>query len=94
MVKLKKKLKPKFWMFQGQYDLEDQSQGHQFSNSSETLMRSIHGSSLKIKFKTTQNISRSKGITQTTQMKEPKIIMSAPGWGGHNYIRPIYNLIF
>ena len=36
MVKLKK-LKPKFWRFQVQFDLEDQDQGHQFLNSSETF---------------------------------------------------------
>ena len=38
MVKFKKKLKPKFWRFQGQFDLEGHGQGHQFSNSSETFM--------------------------------------------------------
>ena len=38
MVKLKNKSKPKFWMFQGQFDLEDQVQGHQVSKSSETFM--------------------------------------------------------
>ena len=32
-----KKLKPKLWMFQGQFDLEDQCQGHRFSNLSETF---------------------------------------------------------
>ena len=26
-----KKLKPKFWRFQGQYDLKDQGQGHQLN---------------------------------------------------------------
>ena len=31
MVKFKKKLKPKLWMFEGQFNLEDQGQGHQFS---------------------------------------------------------------
>ena len=31
------KVKTKLRMFEGQYDLEDQGQGHQFSNSSETL---------------------------------------------------------
>ena len=30
MVKFKNKLKPKFWRFQGQFDLEDKGQGHQF----------------------------------------------------------------
>ena len=52
-------------MFQGQFDLEDQGQGlgHQFSNFSETFMWSIHGSSLKVKFKTIQKLS--KGTTQT-----------------------------
>ena len=34
----KKKLKPKFWRFQGHFDLEDQGQGHQFSYSSEVFM--------------------------------------------------------
>ena len=29
LIKLmSKKLKPKFWRFQGQFDLEDQGQGH------------------------------------------------------------------
>ena len=44
-------------MFQGQFDLEDQRQGHQFSNFSEIFMWSIHGSSLKVKFKTIQKLS-------------------------------------
>ena len=33
MVKYIKKLKPKFWMFQGQCDLQDQGQGFQVSSS-------------------------------------------------------------
>ena len=58
MVKFNKKFKPKFWRFQGQFDLEDLGQGHQFSNSSENFMRSIHVSSLKVKFKTIQKFTR------------------------------------
>ena len=43
------------FFFQGKFYLEDQGQGHQFSNSSETFMWSIHGSSLKVKFKMPQS---------------------------------------
>ena len=32
-----KKMKTKFWRLQGQFDLEDQGQGRQFSNSSQKL---------------------------------------------------------
>ena len=38
ILKFKKKLKPKFSMFQGQFDLEDKCQDHQCSNSSGTFM--------------------------------------------------------
>ena len=41
--------------------------------------------SLKIKFKTSQKLSCSQGITQTTtqtMMMEPKTIYVSPGWGG------------
>ena len=78
-----KKLKPKFSRFQGQFDLEDQGQGKQFSNSPDT-----HGSSLKIKFKTPQKLSCSEGITQTTTQTtmqtttEPNIICLPPVRGG------------
>ena len=59
-----KKLKPKIWIFQGQFDLEEQ--GHQFLYSPETFMLSIHGSSLKVKFKPIQKLSRLPEITQAT----------------------------
>ena len=34
---LKERLKQKFWKFEGQFDFEDQGQGHKFSNISETF---------------------------------------------------------
>ena len=70
-------------MCQGQFDLEDQFQSHQFSNSSETFVWSIHGSSLKIKFKTPQYLSGSQGITEmmTQTTTEPKAIcLPLVGW--------------
>ena len=75
-------------MFQGQFDLKDQGQGHQFSNSSKTIM-SIHSSSLKLKFKIIQKLLRSQGITQmktTLSTVEPKtILLPLVGGGGrHN----------
>ena len=39
-----------FRKFEGQFDLEDQDQGHQFSKSYETFSSSTNSSSLKIKF--------------------------------------------
>ena len=45
-------MKPKFRRLQGQFDLVDQ--GYQL----------IHGSSLKVKFKTFPKLSHSQGITQ------------------------------
>ena len=54
-------------------------------------MRSIHGSSLKIKFKTPQKLSCSEGITHTTTqttMMEPKTICLPCGGGG----RQIYKM--
>ena len=50
------KLKLKIWTFQAQFDLEDQGQGHTFLYLSETFMWSIHGLSLKVKFKTIQKL--------------------------------------
>ena len=43
-------LKQKFWKSEGQFDLEDQGQGHQFSKSSKTFRSSINSASLKVKF--------------------------------------------
>ena len=73
-------------MFQGQFDLEDQSQGHQFSNSFETIMWSNQDSKLKVKFKMIQKFSLSQGIRQMMMMQptmmqtmEPKTICPPKG---------------
>ena len=67
-------------MFQGQFDLEDQGQRHQFSNSS----RDLHVINTWFKFESKiQN--NSQGITQTTptmqMMTEPKTICLPLGGG-------------
>ena len=61
--KCKKKLKPKFWMFQGQFDFEDQGNDNQVLNLFKTFIRPIHGSSLKVKFEMIQKLSCSQEIT-------------------------------
>ena len=43
-------------MFQGHFDLEDQGQCHQVSNSFEIFMSLTHGSSLKVKFQINQKL--------------------------------------
>ena len=45
-----KSLKQIFCMFEGQFDLEGQDQGHKFFKYCMTFRRSIHSSSLKVKF--------------------------------------------
>ena len=61
-------MKPKFGRFQGQFDLVDQ--GYQL----------IHGSSLKVKFKTLPKLSHSQGITQDDNGTNNNT--SLPGRGG------------
>ena len=60
-------MKPKFWMFQGQFDLECQGEGHQFSNSSENF---VINTCLKFegKIQMIQMLSCSQRIPQMTQM--------------------------
>ena len=78
-----KTIKTKFLRFQGHFDLEDRGQGQQFSNSSETFMCSLYVSSLKAKFKTTEKLLRSQGITHTTRQMttEPKTMFLPVGGG-------------
>ena len=47
----------KMFKFQGQFDLEGQGQGHQFSNLSETFRCLINSSSWKLKFEVVQCVT-------------------------------------
>ena len=62
------------------FNLEGQGQGHQFSNSSETMTCDQCDQSLKVKVQMSQKLPCPQGITQmTTQMTtEPKIICLPP----------------
>ena len=53
-------------MFQGQFDLEGQGEGHQFSNSSENFVINTR-LKFKGKIQMIQMLSHSQGIPQTTQ---------------------------
>ena len=53
-----------------QFDLEDQGEGHQVSNSRETFMWSIYGSSLKVKFQMIQKLYCSQGIKASSHIDD------------------------
>ena len=81
-----KKLKPKFWRFQGQFDLKDQGQGHQFLNSSGTLMRSKTWFKFKDKIQNTSKVivftRNHTDHDNADEDDETKNNMSSPGRGG------------
>ena len=87
-----KNFDPKFKIFKGLFDLEDQDQGYLFLSSSETFTRPIHISSLTVKFKTIHKLSHSQGITQMTTSTGPKTIMSPPCRGSGGDINPCHSL--
>ena len=78
-------------MFQGQSDLEDQGQGHQVSNSSETFTRSLYAIKTRFKFegkipKDSKVIMFTRNHTDKDDADGTKIIclpQSGVG-GGHN----------